>query len=313
MPRKKSLADALPSRPPALLKFPDPATVSEMGSRGRRVLPIDVAAIRSPRRLRGVDAAAVASLAESISTIGLQSPIVVKKHPDDPGLLLLVAGAHRLEAVRSLGWQQIEALVVEGSDNEMRLIEVAENLIRKDLTALDRARFLSEHKRLCARLGQITPRGGDRKSADYSRQRASRPDPTPSWVDETAQQVGLSPQSIHRAIRIADGIPDDLASALAETPIAHRESDLFRLAQMPAAAKKRALRQLLKPDVPNTTLAALMGKPNRVAPPPNLARLKKMLSDAAPETREQFFKWLQASGWINSYPQGTKGSPKHAD
>ena len=113
MARKTSLADALPRRPPGTAISPDATTLSETGSRARRVLPVDLASIEVPPRLRTVDPETVSALANSIARLGLQSPIVLQKHPDDPGLLLLVAGAHRLQAVRELGWPRIESLVVE--------------------------------------------------------------------------------------------------------------------------------------------------------------------------------------------------------
>ena len=51
MARKTSLADALPDRPPGETAA-DPTTLSETGSRARRVLPVDLASIEIPPRLR---------------------------------------------------------------------------------------------------------------------------------------------------------------------------------------------------------------------------------------------------------------------
>jgi len=307
MARRTSLAEALPSRPPSAPTSTDTA-LSETASRARRVLPVDLAAIEIPPRLRGVDPEAVAALAKSISGIGLQNPIILRKHPTDPGLLILVAGAHRLQAHRDLGWPRIEALVVDGSDEELRLVEIDENLIRKELTPLDRARFLAERKAVYAKLFRATSRGGDRRSASPARDRPDRLTAPTSWAQDAADLVGISPRAVHRAVAIGTGLPDELASALADTPIAKREGDLFRLAQMSDKDKKRVLLQLQNPDVPYSTLSGLMGPASPPSKPDRVQRLQRDWSAASHEERQHFFSWLKANGWLETYPGATNGT-----
>ena len=296
MARKTSLADALPQRPPGTATSPDATTLSETGSRARRVLPVDLASIEIPPRFRTVDPETVSALADSIARLGLQSPIILRKHPDDPGLLFLVAGAHRLQAVRDLGWPRIEALVVDGPEEEIGLIEIDENLIRKDLTPLERARFLAQRKAIYARLYRQTGRGGDRRSASYARDRAHTPEPTASWAQEAADLIGISKRAVHRAVSIGAGLSDELADALAGTPIANREGDLFRLAQMSDKDKKRVLRRLQEPDAPRT-LFGLTGPAPVPAKPDRVHRLQREWTAASNDERERFFSWIQASGW----------------
>ena len=59
------------------------------------------------KRLREPCPVAVATLAESMASVGLLAPIVITVTHR------LVAGAHRLAAARSLGWKTIAAQVVE--------------------------------------------------------------------------------------------------------------------------------------------------------------------------------------------------------
>lgn len=304
MARKTSLADALPQRPPGTSTSSDGKTLSETGSRARRVLPVDLACIVVPPRLRTIDPETVSALAESIARLDLQSPIILQKHPDDPGLLLLVAGAHRLQAVRDLGWPRIEALVVDGPAEEIGLIEIDENLIRKDLTHLDRARFLARRKALYARLYGLTGRGGDRRSAAYARDRARTPDPSGSWAQEAADLIGISKRAIHRAVTIGAGLSDELADALAGTPIANREGDLFRLARMSDQEKKSVLRQLQNPDVSRSTLSGLTGSAPVASKPDRVRRLQGEWSAASNDERRQFFSWIQASGWLRKNSHG---------
>ena len=77
----------------------------------------------------------VERLANSIAEIGLINPITVTKdeHHD---IYHLIAGRHRLEAVKKLKWDNIQATILEGIDAlEAEQIELCENLIRNELTA----------------------------------------------------------------------------------------------------------------------------------------------------------------------------------
>lgn len=297
MPKRVSLADAIP------LTAPVPPDAAETGSpplsgpRARPVLPVDIASIRVPdERLRNVDPDAAARIADSIARIGLQSPVLLCPDRDDPTLHMLVAGAHRLEAVRMLGWSSIDALVVDAGLDEIDLIEIDENLIREDLTALDRARFLDRRKRIFARIRE-PGRGGDRKSADYA------PDPVPglSWADDTAERVGLSKRAVQRAAAIGANIAPDLADALAATPIARREGDLFRLSQMPSAEREEVLRLLQTAEKPPSTLSELLGRPASDPPPDPLERLKRNWNETPPEARAEFVSWLRGGGWLSEH------------
>ena len=76
----------------------------------------------------------ITELAASIFRFGLLHPIVVDVDGN------LVAGARRLKACQSIGWTEIEALSLgELTSDELRLIELEENLKRKDLTSLERS------------------------------------------------------------------------------------------------------------------------------------------------------------------------------
>src|SRR5438477_1015188 len=90
---------------------------------------------------RSVNIEVVKGLAESIRTIGLQHPIIVTKDGK------LVSGLHRLHAVKELGKQTIQAFIIT-DDTVNGLVEIDENLVRCDLTALERCEFLAQKKQL---------------------------------------------------------------------------------------------------------------------------------------------------------------------
>lgn len=76
-----------------------------------KAVPIKLDEIYVPTRLRGtLDAAKAAALAEDILQNGLKTPIQVRRDKDR---FVLVAGLHRLEAMRQLGEAAVSALVVQ--------------------------------------------------------------------------------------------------------------------------------------------------------------------------------------------------------
>ena len=207
MPRAPDLRAAIPSmQVPAASPANDPDN-PPIAARTRRILPIDLSAIRVEKRLREIDQDAVVRIAYSMGEIGQQSPISLRPDPGDPALFILVSGAHRLEAARKLAWAQIEATVIDTADQQHRLIEIDENLMRADLSRLDRSRFLAERKRVSLQLHPDRRRGGDRSSRDYNETVRADPATHASWADETSELISLSPRTIQRAVTIGEGIP----------------------------------------------------------------------------------------------------------
>jgi ParB family chromosome partitioning protein len=103
----------------------------------------------------------VGRLAQSVRTIGLMNPISVQQI----GLnqYALVAGWHRLEAIKQLDYPTIRANLLDcTSADQVKLAEIDENLMRQDLSAAERALHLLERKRLYEKLYPDAPaHGGD--------------------------------------------------------------------------------------------------------------------------------------------------------
>src|SRR5262249_49976137 len=75
----------------------------------------------------------IGPLAESIHTSGLNHPITVTA--TDDGHYKLIAGERRLRAAISLGATHIDAVVrVLGPDDDTLMLELVENLARRDLS-----------------------------------------------------------------------------------------------------------------------------------------------------------------------------------
>ncbi|HEX6959161.1 MAG TPA: ParB N-terminal domain-containing protein [Ferrovibrio sp.] len=75
-------------------------------------VPVKLAEIQVPMKFRGtLDATKVAALAEDILQNGLKTPIQLRRD-EKSRRYVLIAGLHRLEAMRSLGEASIDALIV---------------------------------------------------------------------------------------------------------------------------------------------------------------------------------------------------------
>ena len=321
MTRRKSLLEAF--RPPAEQSTTanpagGPAKAGLLETAGpRRTFPVDLAAIRTGTRLRAtLDAAKVDVIAASMEAIGLQTPILLRpwRAPEatetnrwgdeDAGLFAVVAGAHRLAAAGQLGWTRIEAILVDGTPDEMLLIEIDENLARAELTALGRARFLAARKAIYARARTSKKHVISHHDIDSTAQNRSPKFGLLSFSSDAMDRTGLSKSAVYRALEIGEGLCEEAAVALADTPLAAREGDLHRLSRLPAAQQRVIAGLCRAPGGPATlekALAMLEGKrgtkrlTRRSTIAAGLPALQRAWRAADAETRRRFLQWLDAA------------------
>jgi ParB family chromosome partitioning protein len=90
---------------------------------------IEISKITVKKRIRK-DLREIAGLVESMRSFGQLSPIIVNRQNE------LIAGNRRLEAAKSLGWNSIDAIVIDKDDEiDMLELELEENIQRNDLTS----------------------------------------------------------------------------------------------------------------------------------------------------------------------------------
>ena len=97
-----------------------------------RVVLLETAAIQpSPHQpRRQFDPKALEELAQSIRENGLLQPVTVRETATG---YELVAGERRLLACKSLGMEQIPAIIQRYDDQQAAILALAENLQRQDL------------------------------------------------------------------------------------------------------------------------------------------------------------------------------------
>ena len=116
---------------------------------------IDRIQVNSGRREALPDA--VRELADSISAVGLLNPITVDRD------YILIAGLHRLEAAKLLGWAEIECNVSSLEGLQAELAEIDENFVRADLETLEFGKLLLRRKEIYEMLHPQVKNGGDRR------------------------------------------------------------------------------------------------------------------------------------------------------
>jgi ParB family chromosome partitioning protein len=127
------------------------------------------------------DSETIEALKESIRTLGLLQPIIVRKVGDT---YELIAGRQRLRAITELGWETVPARVLELSDEDALIAQAVENVNRRDVSPLEEAEYFAE---LRERTGW--------SAAEIAR-RIGRPE---SYVRERLQLLS-APEELIRAV-----------------------------------------------------------------------------------------------------------------
>jgi len=219
---------------------------SEWAKPGRRRTPINstphkaikylpISDIEIGARRRALDQARVEALAQSMRELGLQTPITFG---DGEGIAMrLIAGYHRIEAAKLLGWQKIPCLVVRMDELTRQLWEIDENLLRAELTELELSEHLAARKVIYEQLHPETRQhvaGAMAANAAMGRGDATENSAVASFTADTADKTGLSDRSIRQSIYRAEKIALDVRDEIRNMPeIADKGVELDALAKMP--------------------------------------------------------------------------------
>lgn len=192
----------------------------------QQILSIPVERIIVANRLRPVDADYVQMLAASMAETGQHTPIQVGP-ANAEGLHRLIAGAHRHSAALAAGLPSLQAIVFSGSELEARMLEVDENLLRRELSEMDRAVFLAERKAIYEALHPETAHG---KAPKGKVEENFHIPGRESFAAETAKKLGVSDRQVRTYLARAR-IEPELRAQLAPTRWADHGATLDALAK----------------------------------------------------------------------------------
>ena len=156
-------------------------------------MELEIADVQVGNRKRKLNESKIQSLAESFSSIGQLQPItVVRKN----GSYKLIAGLHRLEAAKSIGWQSIQATEFEGDEVAVELAEIDENLMRNDLAVLEQGEHLARRQELVGyKVGKPNP----------ATVAGLKP------TNQIAKEIGISERSAYNRISAARNITPEVS------------------------------------------------------------------------------------------------------
>lgn len=181
-----------------------------------KIEPVFLEKINVSNRLRQLDEAVVVSLVESMKHLGQLYPITI--YSPNENEVHLVTGAHRVEAAKRLGWDDIAAIFVTDNEIDREMQEIAENLHRAELTALERDTQIGRWAELTAAKGaQIAPPSGGHQ-------------PQEKGVKKVARDLGIERTDVQRAIKVAS-ISDEAKQAARDVGLDDNRTALLQVAK----------------------------------------------------------------------------------
>lgn len=208
-------------------------------------IEIEIAAIDVIDRLRLVDRAYVEMIAASISETYLHQPIAVATTSGAGNRYVLVDGENRLEAFKLLGRTTIPARIRELTPAEREKHEIHANLIRNELTALDRTIFVGRLSDLFAAEHADARHGGDRKSKKWrEKNQLANLANWSSFSKDAARRTGLAERSIRRTRELFGALSPEAIALIRATDVADNGSQLKALAALDPAEQVKVAREI---------------------------------------------------------------------
>ena len=204
------------------------------------LVPISEIKINAGRR--EADPEGVQELVDSISKVGLLNPITIDREHT------LIAGLHRLEAAKLLCWTEIECNVSSLEGLLAELAEVDENVVRKGLSAVEYSDLLLRRKEIYEALHPETKNGGDQKS-EKIRTSKCRSDSMKSFVQDTAEKLGVGRRTVERQIQTAKNLTTEAKDIIRDTGTKITKKDALKLSRLEPEQQRDAASQLAAGEI----------------------------------------------------------------
>jgi N6-adenosine-specific RNA methylase IME4 len=151
---------------------------------------------------RVTDQKKIKELADSIKELGLLNPITVNEDGT------LIAGMHRLEACKLLGYEEIKVNKINLSSLLAELAEIDENLVRNELHWLESDKQLRRRKAIYEELHPETKHNSKFKGNQFRSSEIISSDQK-TFTEDTADKLGQSQRNIQMSVARAESIEDE--------------------------------------------------------------------------------------------------------
>ena len=181
----------------------------------------------------------VQRLSESIAEVGMMNPITVDAD------YTLVAGLHRLEAAKLLGWKEVECTVCELDSLHAELAEIDENVIRTGLSDLELSDLLARRKKIYETLHPATiARNLPGHASNYESSSDKLTGEEKSFSQDTAEKMGISPRTVERHVQIGENLTPETKEILRGADTKITKQNLTKLSRLEPERQTEAAKQL---------------------------------------------------------------------
>ena len=196
---------------------------------------------------READPEAVQKLADSISRVGLLNPITVDQE------YTLIAGLHRLEAAKRLGWLEIECTIKNLDGLLAQLAEIDENLIRREPDCIAQGELLNKRKEIYETLNPETKVGiSQANGMNYTvGNNVSAPGAltSKSFVRDTAEKTGISKRTIEENLQLARDLTPKVKQVIHNASEKVKKKDMLKLSRLAPKQQEDAASQLAAGEI----------------------------------------------------------------
>lgn len=180
---------------------------------------VDIDTIKIGERMRKLDMNKVHELVDSFRHCGQLNPVTIDTEHN------LIAGNHRVNAGKMLGWKKIDANVLDSDELIKQLQELDENLMVNSIHQcfISTGEHIAKRERILTALGRRRKRGDNRYTIDDNDDVFS--------TDALAQKIGVS-NRVYRLRRQVSNLIPSVRNALRGTPLSNNLVDLVILSRM---------------------------------------------------------------------------------
>ena len=174
----------------------------------------------------------VEELARSIAAVGLMNPITVTQDNT------LIAGLHRLEAVKLLGWTEIGCVVSEADGLQAELAEIDENFVRAGLSHRELGDLLLLRKELYEALHPETRQGqrnGQTDKNDNLTFLGAKP-----FSEDTADKLGVSKRTVERLVQTAANLTSKAKKTIRDAGDKISKGAALKISRLPPDQQEEA-------------------------------------------------------------------------
>lgn len=176
-----------------------------------QIVNIKVNAIAVLEGRRSIDHAKVSELVESVKSIGLLHPITIDKNN------ILVAGLHRLEAFKRLGFDEIECVVLDCNALHIELAGIDENLVRHNLDPIQMGELANRRDEILDALGLRANQSNKGKST------GAETAPVKTTAD-IAKEIGTTERVLQENKQLARNLVQEAKRAVQEKEIPKKDA-----------------------------------------------------------------------------------------